>query len=633
MTQLKKLISILLAMLIVMTALITAVVPVFAADTTDTKIVIPSAADKYELAAAQFLRDTVKASTGTEYKIVYDSSPKTGFEIAVGSTNRLTVDMSSYDNGAYVIRSFSGGVAVVGAGTRGNIYGVCRLLKDYGNYRCFVAGDDFTNDGSALVFPDNINIEYKPFFEYTETDWRINYTSDTTYSIVNGLNGGVYNDIADEYGGSVEYLGLFAHTLASAFCSRDKYFDSHPEYFALRDGKRTSDQLCLTNEDTYNIVLSEVLDNLAENASDGRFAIISLTQSDNQSYCECENCKRIDEENGSHAGTMLTFVNRIAEQVELAGYTNVAVDTFAYQYTRTPPKLVKPRSNVIVRLCSIECCFSHTFDDASCEENIHFMQDLEGWGKICDRVYVWDYATNYVRTLAVFPDFGVLQKNMQILCENNVKGVYVEGNYYLCDCDGEFGDLRSYLIANLLSDPYCDFDKVLHEFCNAFYGAAGEQIAEFIYMTVEGSKNNHLSITNNIETSFSFTKQEIKTADALWDIAKENTANDPTSNARVRRSEISWRLWKSANRKSEFAGFGLVPERLRLYRDITDMGIYRNHEGMEDIKMMEYKIVLGHPDKWGRAKKESKTDYTVLMNLCIQIYDVLRSIFAPFIIC
>ena len=629
----KKIISIILSVMMVMTMLISAVVPAFAAETTDTRIVISTAANKYEIAAAEFLRDTVKASTGTEYKIVYDSSSAAGFEIAVGNTNRLSVDMSAYDDGTYIIRSFAGGVAVVGAGTKGNVYGVCRLLKDYGNYRCYVAGDDFTNDGSALSFPDNINIEYKPFFEYTETDWRLNYTDSTTYSIVNGLNGGAYNRIADEYGGTVKYLGGFAHTLASVFCSRDKYFDSHPEYFALRDGKRTSDQLCLTSEGAFNVVLSEVLQNLAQNASDGKFQIISLTQSDNQSYCECENCKRIDEENGSQAGTMLTFINRIAEQVELAGYTNVAVDTFAYQYTRTPPKVVKPRDNVIVRLCSIECCFSHTFDDATCENNIHFMQDLEGWGKICDRVYVWDYANNYGHSLAIFPDFGVLQRNMQILYENNVKGVYVEGNYYLGDCDGEFGDLRSYLIANLLADPYCDYDKALHEFCNAFYGAAGEQIAEFIYMTIEGSKDNHLSITNHIGKSFSLTRQEIKTADALWDIAKENTANDPTTNARVRRSEISWRLWKSANRKSEFAGFGLVPERLRLYRDITDMGIYRSREGMGDIKMMQYHLVLGHPDRWNKAKKESLTDYTVLMNLCIQIYDTLKSIFAPFIIC
>ena len=82
---------------------------------------------------------------------------------------------------------------------------------------------------------------------------------------------------------------------------------------------------------------------------------MSLTQHDNQKYCECENCKALDEANGSHAGTMITFVNTVAERVKAAGdYDNVVFDTFAYQYTRKAPTAVVPREDVIVRLCSIE---------------------------------------------------------------------------------------------------------------------------------------------------------------------------------------------------------------------------------------------------------------------------------------
>ena len=35
------------------------------------------------------------------------------------------------------------------------------------------------------------------------------------------------------------------------------------------------------------------------------------------------------------------------------------MDTLAYRYTRQAPKTIKPADNVIIRLCSIECCFSH----------------------------------------------------------------------------------------------------------------------------------------------------------------------------------------------------------------------------------------------------------------------------------
>lgn len=628
----KKLISLILTAIFAVPALIFTAIPSFAAgendDAQDITIVIPSNANTYEKAAAEFLRDTVRESTGAEYAIVTDSQAKGSFEISVGATNRVYADLAALADGSYFIKSYNGGVAVIGAGTRGNIYGVCRLLKDFGNYHSFVAGDKLTNDGSALSFTDNIDIEYTPFFEYTETDWRLRQFDSSIYSVANGLNGGVYSTIPDSLGGTVNYIGSFCHTLTAMFCSKDKYFASHPEYFALRNGERTPDQLCLTNDDVYNTVLGEVMDILREKHDPtAALQIISLTQADNQNYCECESCKKLDEENGSHSGTMITFANRIAEQVALAGYSNIAIDTFAYQYTRKPPKNVKPLDNVIVRLCSIECCFSHTFDDPSCERNANFMSDLSGWGKICNRIYIWDYATNYARTLCVFPNFGVLQKNMQILYENSAKGVYVEGNYYLKDSDGEFGDLRSYLISCLLTDPYCDYEKEMRDFCNSYYGAAGEQIVEFISMTSENAAKNHLGIYNDIAPTLSFTKSEINKCNELWETAKLNTADDETAASHVRRSEISWRMWKSAVRKSEFALFGLFPERMRLYRDIyNNFGITKYFEWGKSM-MLPLSTILGTPNYWNHAKGEAPTDYSGFMDFCIKIHDFFLKIF------
>jgi len=625
----KKIISLILTAIFTVPALIFTAIPSLAAGNGQkTRIIIPSNANEYEKAAAEFLRDTVKASTGTEYAIASDSEDKSGFEIAIGETNRIPDVVCDIADGAYIIKSYDGGIAVKGSGTRGNIYGVCRLLKDFGNYRCFVAGDSLKNDGSELKFKDNTDIKYTPFFEYTETDWRLRQYDSSVYSVANGLNGGVYSSIPDSLGGTVNYIGSFCHTLTGMFCSKDKYFGSHPEYFALRDGKRNSNQLCLTNDGVYNVVLSEVMDLLKEKHDPtAALQIISLTQADNQDYCECENCKKLDEENGSHAGTMITFANRIAEQVALGGYDNIAIDTFAYQYTRKPPKNVTPLDNVIVRLCSIECCFSHTFDDPSCERNVNFMSDLTGWGKICDRVYIWDYATNYSRTLCVFPNFGVLQRNMQTLYENSAKGVYVEGNYYLAESDGEFGDLRSYLISCLLTNPYCDYEKEMRDFCNAYYGAAGEQIVEFINMACENTAKNHLGIYNDIAPIFTFTKAEINKCDELWETAKLNTADDETANANVRRSEISWRMWKSAVRKSEFAGFGLFPERMRLYRDIyNNFGITKYFEWGKSM-MLPLSRVLGNPNNWGGATRPAPRDYSEFMDFCINIHDFFLKLF------
>jgi hypothetical protein len=61
--------------------------------------------------------------------------------------------------------------------------------------------------------------------------------------------------------------------------------------------------------------------------------------------------------------------NAVADAIK-DEYPNVAIDTFAYQYTRKPPAHVVPRPNVIVRLCSIELLLcSSASNDPFCVED------------------------------------------------------------------------------------------------------------------------------------------------------------------------------------------------------------------------------------------------------------------------
>jgi len=88
--------------------------------------------------------------------------------------------------------------------------------------------------------------------------------------------------------------------------------------------------------------------------------MISISQNDWHGYCECEKCKTLDEQEGTHAGALIHFINAVAEEVEKE-FPDILIETLAYQYTRVPPKHVRPRRNVVIRLCSIECAFAETF--------------------------------------------------------------------------------------------------------------------------------------------------------------------------------------------------------------------------------------------------------------------------------
>ena len=283
------------------------------------------------------------------------------------------------------------------------------------------------------------------------------------------------------------------------------------------------------------------------------------------------------------SATMINFVNQIADAVKEAGYDNVAIDTFAYQYTRQAPTGIVPRDNVIVRLCTIECCFCHPLDDPDCPANVKLMKDLRDWAAICNRIYVWDYTTNYSNTCCVFPDFHVIQRNIQVFYENNVKGVYEEGNYYIRSCNTEFGELRAYMIAKSLQDPYRDLDSEVDGFLAAYYGPGWKNIKEAVDMFCSHAGKEgggHLGIGEAPDTSMHFTNREILTIDGLWKAAKA-AAQTEEQLANIERSELSWRFWKGSVNVDEFSVLNpnRYKEKMRLYEDIKASGATMISEG------------------------------------------------------
>ncbi len=516
---------------------------------------------------------------------------------------RLAIDPSAAGDG-YKIEAQGKNVVISGSNFQQTISGIFYFLEEYaGIYR--YTKDLVVCTKDSVSVPADLSFCYTPYFEYRETDWLS--PCDPDYALYNGINGGDYRTIPDELGGNVDYISGFGHTLTNQFCSSSKYFDEHPEYFALSFGRRTPKQLCLSNPEVYEIVRDEVMALLKEKHDpDADLQIVSLTQHDNISYCTCKKCHEIDKKYGSHAGTMLEFVNAIARDVKAAGYNNVAIDTFAYRYTRTPPKGIVPEDNVIVRLCSIECCFSHTMDDPTCACNVSFMKDLAGWSEICNRLYIWDYTTNYACFVGLFPDFGTLQRNMQVFYENGVKGVYEEGNYTLDVCDTEFAELRAYLIAKLMQNPYRDYKQTRDGFLNAFYGAGGEYIGEFLDIVTNNASTKHLSIYEGMNNTLNLTNKQVKACDELWEKAK--AAADGTAKQNVLNSELCWRTWKSGNRASEFANpIKAKEEKSRLDSDLTATGIKRRSE-MDGFKLFILPV-------WERIRNVILPVYNLILKL------------------
>ena len=584
MNAFKKPVSIITALVIF---LLTFALPSSAAENgfavADAAIVISQNASITDNYAAERLKYYLDMITGADIAIITDTEDAE-YEISVGATNRTSKDFSAYADGSYAITSSENTLIINGAGYKGTINGVYAFLEDFCDCHWYEAEVIVIPKNADLTVAPDINVEYTPFFEYSETDTTS--ARDPEYSVANGLTGGIYKNLSAEQGGAVEYIGGSSHTLVNRYCKPSVYFEEHPEYFALYNGERTGTQLCLTNEDVKDIVTSEALALLEEQHDPAApVQILSITQADNGFYCQCENCRALDDANGSPAGTMLTFVNEIASRIKANGnYENLAIDTFAYQYTRKAPTAVVPREDVIVRLCSIECCFGHTLDDPDCESNVAFMNDLHEWSKICNRLYIWNYNLNCDESINIYANFGVMQRNTQIFYEHNVKGIYQQGVYYIADSDGEFGEMKTYLLTKLMQDPYLDFDEEMTNYLVAVYGKGGTHLKEFIDIVTDHAvtKYKHLYLEEDSRYSLpGMTSRDVKRCDELWELAKAEAETEEQLN-RVLRSEICWRYWKCSNMRSEFSRlqhpYLWMKANKDLYNDFVEFGITRMGE-------------------------------------------------------
>ena len=364
-------------------------------------------------------------------------------------------------------------IQIKGGMPRGILYAVYQFLEELVGVRFLTADHTYIRDASALQIPCG-SYTYSPPFSFRWSYYRENSDA-PEFAAKRKVN--TVTD-AENLGGKTQQQ-LINHSF-HALVPFGTYGESHPEYYALIDGKRDTNthgggpQLCVTNPEVIEVASESAIRQLSERSE---AANISVSQADTAAYCRCETCEILNDAEESPMGSHLTFVNAVAECIEKA-YPHVKVGTLAYWYTRKPPKTVKPRHNVQIQLCSIECCTLHAIDNPDCEQNQAFCQDTNEWGKICDDIWIWNYNTNFRAYDLPFPNLRSIAPNVRYFLNNNAKGVFMQANGN--GLTGEFSDLRNYLISQLIWNPHLDADAHLNEFVNLHYEAAAPPILEYI---------------------------------------------------------------------------------------------------------------------------------------------------------
>jgi len=436
----------------------------------EASIVVRNRADKAVVYAAEELARFLGEVTGADFAV--ESTRQKGMaNLRVGADSARLVEPEFSTDGlgtdGIVIRSKGNDLILAGGQPRGTLYAVYTFLEDAIGCRWW-SSTASTIPNRKTVNLDEFNIRYVPPLEYREVFWYDAFDGD--WAVRNKSNGNSER-LDAKRGGKHVYEG-FVHTFYSLI-PPEKYFDEHPDWFSEIKGKRVHRhaQLCLTSD----AMRAELVKNLKLRLAGNPKATIALvSQNDWHGFCTCAECAAIDRREGSHAATMIRFVNAVAEEIEKE-FPGVAISTLAYQYTRKPPKFAKPRHNVIVRLCSIECSFSKPLSD---NRNGAFRDDIVGWSKICDRLYIWDYTTNFRHYFRPHPNLRVLGDNIRFFVKHGVKGIFEQGAY--TSAGAEMAELRAWLLARLLWNPNLDDRKLTNEFLDGYYQAAGKHIRAYL---------------------------------------------------------------------------------------------------------------------------------------------------------
>ena len=484
----------------------------------DYQIVISAFASTSEKTAARELQQYIEQMSGCRLPITNDlntSSPR----IIVGYNGRVKaltdVEMPEQDDESFTYQTVGRDLLIWGGAQRGTMYGVFTFLERELGIHWLTPKCTCVPKYESWKLR-KLNHSEKPFLGYRYSNYFV--AKDAPEWSAHTRENMKWNPAASEYGGIEAYYG--AHTM-EWLVPVSEFFKTHPEYFCLRDGKRYSGygQLCLSNPDVLEICKTRMKQRMREHPE---YRIYSLSQNDNFLFCQCEKCVAIEEQYGGHSGIIVWFVNQVADAVK-DEFPNKFIGTFAYQYSRQPPTNIKPRENVVIRLCSIECCFAHPLD-AGCPQNEKFMRDLKGWSEIAPHLFIWDYIVDYAQYIAPWPNFQVLGPNIKVFGEHKAIGVFEEAQYQ--SSGAEFDEMKAWTVNQLLWNPAQDVDSLVSIFIKGFYGKAAPYIKEYYNLCqslVKPDLHYGIYIRENHEI---YSDAFIQEAFAILDKAKQAAESD-----------------------------------------------------------------------------------------------------------
>jgi len=282
------------------------------------------------------------------------------------------------------------------------------------------------------------------------------------------------------------------------------YFEAHPEWFGLRNGKRSDRDYITASGDNYNTsnkdATKELAKNLVQSLIDGTWRnvdVVNFWMLDNGKWCECENCKR----QGSYTDRLFDVAYVILKEIQNArkeGRLNrrILLATLAYHETLPPPDHPLPKDfdykDFTVTFFPIERCYVHALADPACTEiNQFLLKDYQGWTMGPGRNYKGSITIGEYYNVSSFKSLPVL---FPTIMATDIPWYYQNGSRqfaYMHTPTYLWGTwtLNQYLFAKLLWNTKTDVDTLFKEYFHRYYPTTSEHTKKFYHYLEEATAN------------------------------------------------------------------------------------------------------------------------------------------------
>jgi len=281
------------------------------------------------------------------------------------------------------------------------------------------------------------------------------------------------------YGGAPVHVGHNFYRIAPA----KKHFDEHPDWYALRNGKRdASGQLCTTNPAVIEHTVQMAGQFFDDNPTQTMY---SLSPDDHNRYCHCEECDALDPEEyrgkDTGKGRRLTiFASEVAERLQQT-HPGKNVAFYAYWGAVEAPGDIEAHPNVIVFFTPIGMAFNYALQDERSPVNVKHNAWYEGWRKVAHQMGIRHY---YNFSSVLWIPWRELAAELRY--QHEKRALYVNAELW---ADAEGSALTYYILGRLLWDLETDIDAAFEDFVTGLYGPAADPMRRY-YLRLSDAWSN-----------------------------------------------------------------------------------------------------------------------------------------------